>query len=172
MNTLHKSVVLCGFMAAGKTTIGQILSKRLGVPFVDTDKLIVKKCQMPIPEIFKKYGEAYFRDVEYEVAVSIKDIKPSVVSTGGGMLTFERNASALKDSSVIICLDRGFDKIYSRLKSDSTRPMVYNKSEEEVKALYDMRMSLYKKYSAYVVANNSSAFDCVDNIINLLNKIN
>ena len=170
MNTLHKSIVLCGFMAAGKTTIGKMLSQRLALPFVDTDNLIVKKCQMPIPEIFAKYGEAYFRDVEHEVAKSIKDMKPSVVSSGGGMLTFERNATALKDSAIVICLDRAFGKIYPKLKSDSTRPMVYNKSEAEVKALYDMRMSLYKKYSTYVIANNRSASDCIDNIIELLNS--
>ena len=170
MNTLHKSIVLCGFMAAGKTTIGKMLSQRLALPFVDTDNLIVKKCQMPIPEIFAKYGEAYFRDVEHEVAKSIKTMPPSVVSSGGGMLTFERNAAALKSSSIVICLDRAFDKIYPKLKSDSTRPMVYNKSEAEVKALYDMRMSLYKKYSTYVIANNRSASDCIDNIIELLNS--
>ncbi len=170
MITLHKSIVLCGFMAAGKTTIGKMLSTRLELPFVDTDKLIVKKCQMPIPDIFKQYGEAYFRDVEYEVAKAIKDLDPSVVSSGGGMLTFERNAKALSSSSIIICLDRDFNKLYAKLKSDSTRPMVYNKSEEEVRALYNTRMSLYKKYSTYVIANNHSASDCVDNIIRLLSK--
>src|SRR5690625_7133610 len=63
----HKSIVLIGFMGVGKTTIGNILAKRLVYDFIDVDKKIEKKLQMSIPQIFSQYGEAVFRNSERDL---------------------------------------------------------------------------------------------------------
>lgn len=60
------SIVLIGFMGVGKTTIGNLLSEHYDKSIVDIDTYIVETTQLPIPQIFEKYGEKHFRDLEYE----------------------------------------------------------------------------------------------------------
>ena len=68
-----RSVVLVGMMGAGKSTIGRRLSARLGLPFLDADAEIEAAHRMPIPDIFEKYGEPYFRDGEVRVIARLLD---------------------------------------------------------------------------------------------------
>ena len=63
---MSKNIILCGFMGCGKTTVGKNLQRRSGMNMIDTDAYIEKKQGMKISEIFDKYGESYFRDLEYE----------------------------------------------------------------------------------------------------------
>ena len=165
---LNQSIVLCGFMAVGKTSVGHLLSETLNVPFIDTDAYLVAKTKMSIPEIFQKGGEGYFRDLEHEVTKEVVLLPPSIVSTGGGMLTFDRNGEILKDRSTIVCITRDFDAIYATLKSDANRPLVHQKTKEEIQAMYLARISKYKKYANFFVSNNSTVLECVQKIIDLI----
>ena len=91
-----------------------------------------------------------------------------VISTGGGMLTFDRNGEVLKKGGTIICLLRDFDKIYKDLLSDTNRPLARDKSKEELKQMYDMRILKYQKYADHTVENNGSIEDCVKKIISII----
>lgn len=163
-----KKIYLCGFMASGKTTVGKALSKKLNIDYVDTDEFLVETYGQSISDIFEKYGEDYFRDLEHNIAKKTADMKCGVVSTGGGMLTFDRNGEVLKKGGTIICLVRDFDKIYEELLSDTNRPLARDKSKEELKQMYDMRISKYQKYADYTVENNGSIEDCVKKIISII----
>ena len=99
-------IILCGFTSSGKTTIGKLLSEKLNLPFFDTDQMLIEHYQMTIPEIFSKGGETLFRDYEHEIARQVCTLGPSVVSTGGGMLTFDRNGEILAKSGIIFYIDR------------------------------------------------------------------
>ena len=68
----YRNVVLCGFMGSGKTTVGRLLAKRTGLPFVDMDDYIEEKAGMAVSEIFKRHGEAYFRDLEHEASKELQ----------------------------------------------------------------------------------------------------
>lgn len=94
--TPEHPIILCGFTSSGKTTIGKLLSEQLGLPFYDTDQMLIEHYKMTIPEIFAKGGESLFRDYEHEIARQVCGLGPSVVSTGGGMLTFDRNGESSK----------------------------------------------------------------------------
>ena len=85
---LDKKIILCGFMASGKTTIGRALAEKINIEYLDTDELLVKTYGMDIPTIFEKYGEEYFRDLEHNIAKKVVEMPVAVISTGGGMLTF------------------------------------------------------------------------------------
>src|ERR1700744_6785017 len=85
-----RSIVLVGMMGAGKSTIGRRLSARLGLPFLDADAEIEAAHRMPIPDIFEKYGEPYFRDGEDRVIARLLDNGPAVIATGGGAIIRER----------------------------------------------------------------------------------
>lgn len=167
---LGKKIILCGFMASGKTTIGRALAKRINIEYVDTDELLVKTYGMDIPTIFEKYGEEYFRDLEHNIAKKVVEMPVAVISTGGGMLTFERNGELLKKTGIIICLVRDFDKIYEDLLADKNRPLAKSKSKDELTSLYDMRISKYQKYADYTVENNGSPEDCIKKIISIIDE--
>ena len=92
------SIILCGFMGAGKTSVGKELANRHNLKFIETDEYIEKKQNMTIKEIFEKYGEDYFRDLENEVTREISNSENCVVSTGGGLMTYKRNSDLLIDN--------------------------------------------------------------------------
>ena len=77
-------VLLVGFMGSGKTSVGRALAARLGWRFIDFDDEIVAEAGASIPELFDKYGEAYFRDLEAEVSARILDQTDVVLGSGGG----------------------------------------------------------------------------------------
>lgn len=170
MYRVHKPVILCGFMACGKTTIGQLLAQELNVPFLDTDEMITAAAGKSIPDIFRDEGEAHFRDLEHDAAKRAALSGPSVVSTGGGMLTFERNGELLQKSGTVILIDRSLDSTVGLLQNDRSRPVAFGRPERELRALYETRMNLYKKYAAAVIANSGSRADCVGKIIRFLRE--
>ena len=87
-----KNIFLIGFMGCGKSTIAEVLARELAVPQVEMDEVIVKEQGMPITEIFEKYGEAHFRDIETKLVERLKVEKGVVVSCGGGAVLREENS--------------------------------------------------------------------------------
>lgn len=163
---MNKNIVLCGFMGCGKTTIGKALAKKTGMSLVDTDKYIEEKENMTISDIFKVYGEGYFRELEHKACVELANISNLIIATGGGALTYERNVKALKKSCVIVLLDVPVDVLYERLKFDTTRPLLQREDKKEAMTeLYNKRMPLYKKASDIVIDGNASPFSVTDSII-------
>src|SRR5215475_4422723 len=79
-----RSVVLVGMMGAGKTSVGKRLAARLGLPFVDADSEIEAGARLTVPEIFERFGEAYFRDGERKVIARLLQEGQKVLATGGG----------------------------------------------------------------------------------------
>ena len=80
----NKNLVFLGMMGSGKSSIGNLVSKKLGLTFIDIDSLITENTGMSIPEIFEKKGEGYFRNLEEKITLrSLKKIK-NVISLGGG----------------------------------------------------------------------------------------
>src|ERR1700751_3569323 len=99
-----RSVVLVGMMGAGKSTIGRRLSVRLGLPFLDADAEIEQAHRLPIPDIFEKYGEPYFRDGEVRVIARLLDNGPAVIATGGGAVMREETRDRIREKAVSVWL--------------------------------------------------------------------
>ena len=74
--TPEHPIILCGFTSSGKTTIGKLLSEQLGLPFYDTDQMLIEHYKMTIPEIFAEGGESLFRDYEHEIARQVCGLGP------------------------------------------------------------------------------------------------
>ncbi len=143
-------------MGAGKTVVGKELAKIMGCRFIDTDELIEKEQGIAIKAIFAVHGEEYFRDLEYELCKRLSFTKNSVISTGGGMLTFKRNAEELKKGrGKIIFLDASFDVICERIGDSSTRPLFQD--IDSARALYNERREKYLAVSDYVIDGDMSA---------------
>ena len=98
----RKSIVLCGFMGCGKSTIGSLLARKMGMAFVDMDSYIEKKEGKSVSEIFAQSGEEHFRMLEREAAKELAGKKGLVIATGGGTLTFRENVDTLRKSGSIV----------------------------------------------------------------------
>lgn len=149
------NIILCGFMGSGKTVVGGELAKIMGRKFVDTDERIEAQQGVAIKAIFATHGEDYFRDLEFACCKEVAQMKNCIVSTGGGALTFQRNADALKQGGKIVFLDADFDVICDRIGESSTRPLFQDKVK--AKALYDERKAKYLAAADFVIDGNMSA---------------
>ena len=98
---LNKNLILVGNMAAGKSTIGRLLAKKLNLKFFDTDFIIEKKAKMKISEVFKKKGELYFRNLERKIVLNLLNKNNSVISLGGGAFTETVRKVSQKDNATI-----------------------------------------------------------------------
>lgn len=142
-----KNVILIGFMGAGKTAVGNRLSKKLGLDYIDTDQYIEEKEGMSISDIFAQKGEEYFRMLETSVIKELMQLeKPTVFSTGGGMPLREENAKLLKELGIVIYLKAEADTIYARVKGDTKRPLL--QCDDPKKKIMDLLKERNPKYEA------------------------
>ncbi len=138
------TIYLCGFMGCGKTTIGKKLAELCGCSYSDMDELIVKKAGMTIPEIFEKYGEPRFREMETELINELGSFN-GVVSCGGGAMLNDTNGEIARKNGVVIFLDVPFITCYHRISGDPNRPIAANRTRAQLEELYNERYPKYKK---------------------------
>lgn len=121
----RRNVVLTGFMATGKSTVGRVIAERLGYELVDTDAVIEER-HGPIPQIFLEYGEDEFRRLERAVAAELAGREGLVVSTGGRLMVDPVNAEVLGATGDVFCLTATVDTLVERLSAEGTdsRPML------------------------------------------------
>lgn len=140
-----KNIVLIGMPGCGKTTVGRRLSKILGREFIDLDAAIVEKAGKTIAEIFADEGEEEFRRIETECAADAGKKSGVVISTGGGIVTRERNYDLLRQNGTIIFINRPTAQLATR-----GRPI---SAAQGLEKLADERMPLYKKWASVTVEN-------------------
>jgi len=162
------TVFLCGFMGCGKSTIGKLLAKNMGLSYIDTDELIVENEGMKIPEIFEKFGEPHFRKIEAETIKSLCS-KNAVVSCGGGAMLNPDTAEYANKNGAVVFIDVPFEVCYNRIKNDENRPLVKNGTKESLEALYDTRYPVYSKHAGIKADCNNSPLRCAELIKNEVN---
>ncbi len=162
-----KNIVITGFMATGKSTVGSELSRMIGAKFIDTDAEIEKREKLSISEIFEKYGEQYFRDIESETALRLSRCENIIIATGGGMVLRKSNIENLRKNGIIFLLDADFADIESHMNpAGSGRPLMDNASREDILKRFLSRAEFYdncdyrikiKNKSPYMIAKEISA---------------
>jgi shikimate kinase len=151
------NVVLIGYRGTGKTTVGKHLAKELGYKFIETDREIIKKAGWSIPEIVKKWGWPYFRDLETEVIREVTQLDKCVLDTGGGVILREENVQLLKKCGVIILLTASISEITRRIKHSTDRPSLTQQKSfvEEIKEVLEARAEKYRTAAEYVIDTSS-----------------
>ncbi len=138
-----KNIVLTGFMASGKTTIGKELSTITGRKLVDTDTMIEQEMGMTVNEIFENFGEGYFRDLETVACYAAAEENGVIVSTGGGAVIREENRRVLRKTGVIFNLEMNEELIKERLlEAKATRPLMSDELGEVVER-FNSRKEFY-----------------------------
>ena len=132
-------IVLIGFLGAGKTTVGHLLSERLGLPFVDSDLVIERRSGRPVRQIFAEDGEPAFRALEHEVIAGLLDGPDLVLALGGGAAEHPRTRQKLARAQVVY-LEVGYDQAMLRVGGDPDRPLL---ARPDLAATYQRRLPLY-----------------------------
>lgn len=152
-------IILAGFMGAGKTTVGNVLARKLSLPFIDTDSYIEEMAEMKIAAIFEQYGEEYFRNLETETVRRLLEQRERwVVSCGGGMVLREENRKLLRQLGTVVYLKVKPETVVQRLRGDSTRPLLQGDDAEK-----KIRVLLASREDRYEMAADISV--CVDDML-------
>jgi shikimate kinase len=166
--TLTKPIVLIGMMGTGKTHIGRLLAKKLGISFVDSDDEIVASAGQSIVDIFERYGENAFRDLEKKVIRRLLETKACVISTGGGCITEPETLSVLTQNAHLVWLQSDLDILVERTSKRNDRPLLKDKDPKEVLSeLLQARTPFYTQAHFHVNANHGG-HDTVNQICQAL----
>ena len=163
-------IFLIGLMGSGKTSIGKLLAKETAREFVDTDHEIIKEKNLTIDNIFKKFGENYFRDIEHNTLLKLIKNKNSIISTGGGIILKKENVDIMINSGKIIFLDIDIKTQILRIKNKKNRPLLDNDHmEEDLKKMKESRDRIYNSIANYIV--NVSSKTKIEILTELKNKL-
>jgi shikimate kinase len=150
-----RPIVLVGLMGAGKSCIGRMVSKRLGIPFFDADKEIESAAGRSISDIFAEYGEPAFRDVEAKVIKRLLDGEQIVLATGGGAFMTDTTRDMINELSLSLWLRADLDLLVERTAGRTHRPLLNSGNPRDILAgLIEKRYPVYGE--AHVI------FDCSD----------
>ena len=161
------NITFCGMMGSGKSIIGSKFAKIIKFDFIDTDALIEEKTGKSINEIFDKFGEVYFRELEEKYISKILFKKNYVISLGGGVMNNVNLRKILKQNSFNIYLCVSNSDLEKRLKNSNKRPLIENK---KIKNILEELLKKREKYynNADLKIKNCNA---VNETINELKKI-
>ena len=146
----QRNIILIGMPGAGKSTVGVVLAKALGMRFVDTDILIQERAGKMLQEILDGDGPDAFKRIEEEVVLSLRP-RRAVIATGGSVV-YSRDAMAhLKEGGVVVYLKVPYTEMETRLENITTRGIVLLPGQS-LREMYDERMPLYERYADITIA--------------------
>ena len=147
---LDRPIVMVGLMGAGKTSVGRALARKLGVPFVDSDKEIENAAGCSVVDIFAMYGEAEFRRVEQRIIARLMETPPvvKVISTGEGAFITPAVREMVTGRALTIWLKAGLDLLVKRTNFRDTRPQLLHADSRKILA-----QLINERYSTYALAD-------------------
>ncbi len=163
----NKNLVFLGMMGCGKSSIGSLVSKKLGVPFIDIDNLIIENEGMCISEIFDKNGENYFRNLEEKITLkSLNKIK-NVVSLGGGGFINDKIRKEILANHFSFWLNLDESTLIKRIKDSKKRPIAFKSTDQELKSIIKSRSKIYTKAQFKINCNKLTKTEIVKKIIKI-----
>lgn len=144
-------IYLIGMPGCGKSTLGKALAKKLDYQFIDMDEYIERQACMFIEEIFKAYGEEYFRALEKNVLKEFNNLDNVIIATGGGVIKDKSNKELM--AGICVYLETDVNELEGRLKSSGiVRPLLQTKTVFE---LFEERKELYDYFCDLKVDNSN-----------------
>ena len=152
-----ENIVLIGMPGCGKSTIGKLLAEKMDLPFLDADTEIVRKTGISIPEIFEKYGEDGFRNIETQVLSELSQASAQVIATGGGCVTRQENYPLLHQNGTIYWIERDLNSL-----STDGRPL---SQAGKLEKMYSVRKPMYEAFADVTISNNGCVEETVASIL-------
>ena len=165
---IKKNIVLIGMMAAGKTTIGFKLAKKLNYNFIDVDTEIEKLENEKIINIFQNKGEIYFRKIEEKISLIFLEKNNYVISVGGGAFLNENIRSKIKKNSYSFWLNWKIKTILDRISKNKKRPLALKLNNKDLANLYRKRVKFYKLSDFKINCESKNKNEIVKNIFKII----
>jgi shikimate kinase len=163
-----RNIFLTGMMATGKSTIGEIVARRLAYVFIDTDAVIERQLALPVTEIFAAHGEDFFRQRETALLPEIIFREHQVIATGGGMLTNHANMAAAFANGLVILLHAPVEVLANRLSGTTDRPLLEGcVPEERLSEIYRRRAEFYDGIRSRVDTGKLDTEAAAEQVLNL-----
>ena len=159
-------ISLIGLPGSGKTTVGRQLSRRLRVPFLDSDTVIEQQLGCSIREFFEREGEQRFRDIEASVIDELTQLSDGVLSTGGGAVLRPENRAHLHGRTRVVYLNSSPDDLFRRLRHDKNRPLLQVADPlGRLRDLHTQRDPLYRETAHFLVDTGRPSVASLVNMI-------
>ncbi|MDN7025089.1 shikimate kinase [Methanoculleus sp. FWC-SCC1] len=155
----HENIVLIGMPGAGKSTVGVVLAKTLGMQFIDTDILIQERTGRMLQAILDEDGPAAFKRIEEETILSLHPHR-TVIATGGSVICSADAMAHLTSAGVVVYLRVSYEEMEKRLKNITTRGIVLLPGQS-LRGMYDRRAPLYEQYADLTIACSDEDFEAV-----------
>jgi len=166
----ERTIVLVGLMGAGKTAIGRRLAQRIDRAFTDADREIEEAAGCSIEDIFQRYGEPAFRDVERRVIARLMAEPPMVLATGGGAFMNPETRALIKQRGLSVWLRADLDLLVDRTSRRSNRPLLKAGPPREILArLIEERYPVYAEADIAVDSRDGPPEETVDRVLTALN---
>ena len=159
LDTKGRPIILIGLMGCGKTTVGKALSKRTGMPLLDTDAIIEEQIGCPIPQIFAEKGETHFRALETALLrylLQNPTPNPSIISTGGGIVVRPENRQLLRMLGFTVWLSVSINALLARTARSTNRPLLLNTDRRAVFERLDAERRAFYQEAAHLWLEASS----------------
>lgn len=169
MRVRQQSIVLIGFMGVGKTTIGELVAKKLYRSFIDIDKEIEKEFGMTATDIFKIHGEDVFRDYEKKMIQSFCKQKLKIISIGGGAFMQPEVREACLTNCTVFYLDVSWNEWKERLDIlINNRPILQSRNIDEIEELFHERQEAYSLNNSTLSVDDQSPEEVANHIVESL----
>ena len=142
-----RNIVLIGMPGCGKSTVGVVLAKALGMDFVDSDLVIQSTMHATLAQLIEQHGDDGFRDIENRVNASI-DVQNSIIATGGSVVYGKEAMRRLHENGLVVYIQLPYEEIERRLSNLATRGVTLKKGQT-LRNLYDERIPLYEAEADY-----------------------
>ncbi|MDC1129361.1 shikimate kinase [Candidatus Pelagibacter sp.] len=163
----NKNLVFVGMMGSGKSSIGSLVSKKLNLPFLDIDSVIVENIGMSVSEIFEKKGEDYFRNQEEKITLKcLKKIK-NVVSLGGGGFINIKIRKEILANHFSFWLNCDESILIRRIKDSKKRPLAFKSTDKEIRTLIRKRSKIYSNAQFKINCDKLTKTEIVKKIIEI-----
>ena len=160
-----KNLVLLGMMGSGKSIIGNLISKKLKLKFIDIDNVIEKDANMKIAEIFLKKGENFFRNLEEKITLKSLESSNVVISLGGGGFINEKIRKEVIANNFSFWLNWNNTTLFNRIKNSYKRPITFYLSNQKLLELIEKRKKIYSESDFEINCNKLSKTEIVKKIL-------
>jgi XRE family aerobic/anaerobic benzoate catabolism transcriptional regulator len=170
--TKRRHIALVGMRGAGKTTVGELLARRMTAPFYELDRLIENDAGLSLAEIFDLEGEEYYRALEEKTLEKVLKRKPGIIAAGGGLVMNPTALFMLKLNASIVWLQAAPEALLARVRSskDQSRLGAYPQASKQLKAILDRRTPYYAQADLVIDTTRKSPEAIVDAIVHALTQ--
>ncbi len=157
------NIVLIGMPGSGKSTVGVLVAKALGMSFVDTDLELMRRTDRKLQEMLDEDGLESFLDEE-ETTILALDVSHTVIATGGSVVLKPAAVKCLQENGILVFLDVSMEELKKRITNIKSRGIAFAKGQD-LTDIYEERVPLYRKYADVVVDKEGDLEHTVESVL-------